>query len=58
MVELKAVINLEDQHLAQTFNYLEACGIEVALLINFGSNSLQFKRLHNRKINTESPNNP
>jgi len=58
MVELKAVINLEDQHLAQAFNYLEASGIEVGLLINFGSNSLQFKRLHNRKIRTESPNNP
>src|SRR4030095_3249539 len=50
MVELKSVINLEDQHLAQAFNYLEASGIEVGLLINFGSNSLQFKRLHNRKI--------
>ena len=48
MVELKA---LTDTHLAQGLNYLEASGHEVGLLINFGARSLQFKRLHNRKIN-------
>jgi len=50
MVELKAVADLEDVHLAQALNYLEASGYEVGLLINFGAKSLQFKRLHNRKL--------
>ena len=50
MVELKAITELEDVHLAQALNYLEASGHEVGLLINFGAKSLQFKRLHNRKI--------
>ena len=45
MVELKAVIELEDVHLAQAINYLEAYDLEAGLLINFGSRSLQFKRL-------------
>ena len=45
MVELKAVIQLEDVHLAQAINYLEAYGMEVGLLINFGCRSLQFKRV-------------
>jgi GxxExxY protein len=46
MVELKAVICLEDVHLAQAMNYLEAYGMHVGLLINFGARSLEFKRLH------------
>ena len=50
MVELKAMTELTDTHLAQGLNYLEASGHEVGLLINFGARSLQFKRLHNRKI--------
>ncbi len=50
-VELKAVIKLEDVHLAQAINYLEAYNIEVGLLINFGSKSLEFKRLINSKFN-------
>ena len=45
MVELKAVIQLEDVHLAQAINYLEAYNMEIGLLINFGSKSLQFKRV-------------
>jgi GxxExxY protein len=45
MVELKAVIQLEDVHLAQAINYLEAYGLDIGLLINFGSKSLQFKRV-------------
>jgi GxxExxY protein len=45
MVELKAVIQLEDVHLAQAINYLEAYKMEIGLLINFGSKSLQFKRV-------------
>jgi GxxExxY protein len=48
MVELKAIIQLEDVHLAQAINYLEAYNMEVGLLINFGSKSLQFKRVQNK----------
>ena len=47
MVELKAVIKLEDVHLAQALNYLEAYKLETGLLINFGSKSLEFKRVTN-----------
>lgn len=47
MVELKAVIELEDVHLNQSKNYLEAYNVETGLLINFGAKSLQFKRLFN-----------
>ena len=50
MVELKAVVQLEDVHLAQAMNYLEAYNMEIGLLINFGAKSLQFKRVHNNKI--------
>ena len=45
MVELKAVVNIEQVHMAQALNYLEAYQIEIGLLINFGAPSLQFKRL-------------
>ena len=49
-VELKAIINLEDVHLAQAKNYIEAFKIETGLLINFGSKSLEFKRVYNNKL--------
>ena len=51
MVEIKAIINLEDVHLAQAMNYVEAYGLDIGLLINFGSKSLQHKRVHNNKSN-------
>jgi GxxExxY protein len=50
MVELKALIALEEVHLAQAINYVEAYKMEIGLLINFGSKSLQFKRVHNNKL--------
>ncbi|MGB3183775.1 MAG: GxxExxY protein [Cyclobacteriaceae bacterium] len=50
MVELKAVIRMEDVHLAQAMNYVEAYNMEIGLLINFGARSLQFKRVHNNKL--------
>ena len=50
MVELKALIKLEDVHLAQAMNYLEAYKMEIGLLINFGAKSLEFKRIHNNKL--------
>jgi GxxExxY protein len=50
MLELKALIKLEDVHLAQALNYLEAYNVQIGLLINFGSKSLEFKRLLNKKF--------
>ncbi|HWA06145.1 MAG TPA: GxxExxY protein [Ignavibacteria bacterium] len=50
MVEIKAIIRLEDVNLAQAMNYLEAYRMEIGLLINFGAKSLEFKRVHNNKI--------
>ncbi|MCF6313874.1 MAG: GxxExxY protein [Verrucomicrobiales bacterium] len=44
LIELKAVKNLIPEHEAQTINYLNATGIEVGLLINFGNPKLEFKR--------------
>lgn len=53
VVELKALINLENVHLAQMKNYVIAYNFPVGLLINFGANSLQFKKIFNpRYINT------
>lgn len=49
LIELKAVIKLEDVHLAQGLNYLEAYRIEKGLLINFGSPSLEVKRLFRKQ---------
>lgn len=52
-VELKAITKLEDVHFAQAINYLEAYNLEIGLLINFGENSLNFKRLTNKKFKPE-----
>jgi GxxExxY protein len=51
VVELKAIINLEDVHLAQAKNYVVAYNFQHALLINFGSTSLQYKLIFNPKFN-------
>ena len=53
MVELKAVIKLEDVHLAQGLNYLVAYKVDTGLLLNFGAASLEVKRLRhplNKKL--------
>ena len=47
MVELKALIKLENVHLAQAMNYCQAYNLPIGLLINFGSKSLEFKRVYN-----------
>ena len=47
MVELKAIIKLEEVHLAQAMNYCQAYNLPVGLLLNFGSKSLEFKRVFN-----------
>jgi GxxExxY protein len=57
-VELKAVTALEDVHLAQAINYLEAYDLELGLLINFGAKSLQYKRILNRKFKQKAQGNP
>jgi len=49
MVELKAIIELNNTSLNQCRNYLEAYNLPVGLLLNFGSNSLQYKRIYNSK---------
>lgn len=48
-VELKAIIKLENVHFAQAINYLEVYNLEIGLLLNFGSESLEMKRLLNSK---------
>lgn len=53
MVELKALVQLQDVHLAQAMNYLEAYKMEIGLLINFGGKSLEFKRVHNNSLNPD-----
>ena len=48
-VELKAIPKLEDDHIAEAMRNLEAFNIEVGLLVNFGGENLEFKRLVNTK---------
>ena len=55
MVELKALINLEDVHLAQAKNYVVAYDLPTGLLINFGAASLQYKKVFNQKYNSVTP---
>lgn len=50
-VELKAIIKIEDVHLSQAMNYLEAYNLEIGLLINFGSKRMEFHRFSNKKYN-------
>lgn len=53
MVEIKAVGKLEDVHLAQAMNYLECYKLKIGLLLNFGAQSLEFKRVHNNKVDLD-----
>ena len=47
MLELKAIIKLEEVHLAQAMNYCQAYNLPIGLLINFGAKSLEYKRVYN-----------
>lgn len=58
IVELKALINLEDVHLAQAKNYVVAYDFPIGLLINFGATSLQFKKIYNKKFQEQNPEHP
>jgi GxxExxY protein len=44
MVELKATKTLDNAHAAQCINYLEATGLRLCLLLNFGKSRLEIKR--------------
>jgi len=55
MLEIKAVIQLEDVHLAQAINYLEAYKMDIGLLVNFGNTFLQFKRVAKPKPKPKIP---
>jgi len=54
-LEIKALVRLEDVHLAQAINYLEVHDLEIGMLINFGSKSLEYKRLINPKFGMAHP---
>jgi len=56
MVEIKAIIKLEPVNLTQGLNYLTAYNFDIGLLINFGSTSLEYKRLFRK--NKKYPENP
>lgn len=56
VVELKALITLEDVHLAQAKNYVVAYDFAKGLLINFGSKSLEYKLIFNPKYNSVNSN--
>ena len=48
LLELKAVKAIAPEHIAQILNYLKATGVEVGLLVNFGSSKLEYRRFNNR----------
>lgn len=50
IVEIKAVINLDDVHLFQAKNYVIAYDFDIGLLINFGSPSLQYKKIFHPRL--------
>ena len=52
LVELKAVSEINETHFNQILNYLKAYNLEIGLLINFGENSLKFKRFINSKFSS------
>ncbi|MDD5459651.1 MAG: GxxExxY protein [Phycisphaerae bacterium] len=49
LVELKAIKKLTENEYAQVLNYMKATGLELGLLINFGTRSLEFKRVINNQ---------
>ena len=45
LVELKAIKSLEDIHFSQCLNYLAATNMRICLLLNFGTQKIQIKRI-------------
>lgn len=45
IIELKALSSITTQHESQLINYLKATGLMVGILVNFGEQSLKYKRL-------------
>lgn len=58
IVELKAIINIEDIHLVQSKNYLVLYNYPSGLLLNFGAPSLQIKKIFNPRYTPLSLQNP
>lgn len=58
VVELKALTALEPVHIAQAKNYVVAYDFKIGLLINFGADSLEHKRLYNPKYQNNVRNAP
>jgi GxxExxY protein len=58
MIEIKAVADLEDVHLAQAKNYLTAYNLDIGLLFNFGAKSLQYKLVFNKNSLYNTSHNP
>jgi GxxExxY protein len=56
LVEIKATITLEDVHLAQVKNYQVAYNFDIGLLLNFGSESLEYKRIYHPRL--KNPTHP
>ncbi|PVY43055.1 GxxExxY protein [Pontibacter virosus] len=54
VIELKALIDLEDVHLAQAKNYVVAYNLPIGLLINFGAKSLQYKKVFNTNLKIDN----
>jgi len=47
IIELKAIKKISDIEKAQMLNYLKATGLNLGLILNFGSSSLEVKRIIN-----------
>ena len=56
VVELKAISKLEDVNLSQAKNYLTAYNFDLGLLINFGSASMEYKRIFRSNKSSKSLN--
>ena len=58
IVELKALPELTDEHVSQVMNYLKASGIKLGILINFGKDSLEYKRILRNPKWDKTPQRP
>lgn len=45
ILEVKGMVGIADEHIAQTLNYLKVSGCKLGLIVNFGELSLQYKRI-------------